>query len=56
MSLVGLMIKNSIVLLDEIEANQAGGMTPYDATVAAGPVPGSNPGAASLSLARPPAE
>ncbi|MEN8780538.1 MAG: efflux RND transporter permease subunit [Desulfobacterales bacterium] len=36
MSLVGLMIKNSIVLLDEIQANQAGGMKPYDATVAAG--------------------
>ena len=36
MSLVGLMIKNSIVLLDEIEANRTGGMTPYDATVAAG--------------------
>ena len=36
MSLVGLMIKNSIVLLDEIEVNKKGGMTPYDATVAAG--------------------
>ena len=36
MSLVGLMIKNSIVLLDEIEANKTGGMQPYDATVAAG--------------------
>ena len=36
MSLVGLMIKNSIVLLDEIEANKAGGLAPYDATVAAG--------------------
>ncbi len=36
MSLVGLMIKNSIVLLDEIEANKAGGMAPYDATIAAG--------------------
>ena len=36
MSLVGLMIKNSIVLLDEIEANRTGGMAPYDATVAAG--------------------
>jgi len=36
MSLVGLMIKNSIVLLDEIEANKANGLAPYDATVAAG--------------------
>jgi multidrug efflux pump subunit AcrB len=36
MSLVGLMIKNSIVLLDEIEANKRAGLTPYDATVAAG--------------------
>ena len=36
MSLVGLMIKNSIVLLDEIQANQAGGMTPYDSVIAAG--------------------
>jgi multidrug efflux pump subunit AcrB len=36
MSLVGLMIKNSIVLLDEIEANKTGGMGPYDATIAAG--------------------
>ena len=33
---MGLMIKNAIVLLDEIEANKAGGMQPYDATVAAG--------------------
>jgi len=36
MSLIGLMIKNSIVLLDEIEANKVLGLTPYDATVAAG--------------------
>jgi multidrug efflux pump subunit AcrB len=36
MSLVGLMIKNSIVLLDEIEVNKTNGMAPYDATVAAG--------------------
>jgi multidrug efflux pump subunit AcrB len=36
MSLVGLMIKNSIVLLDEIETNKTGGMAPYDATIAAG--------------------
>ena len=36
MSLIGLMIKNSIVLLDEVEANQASGMSPYDSTVSAG--------------------
>ncbi len=36
MSLIGLMIKNSIVLLDEIEVNKVSGMTPYDSTVAAG--------------------
>jgi multidrug efflux pump subunit AcrB len=36
LSLVGLMIKNSIVLLDEIEANKANGLAPYDATIAAG--------------------
>ncbi len=36
MSLIGLMIKNSIVLLDEIDANKAAGLAPYDATVAAG--------------------
>jgi multidrug efflux pump subunit AcrB len=36
MSLIGLMIKNSIVLLDEIDANKAGGMAPYDAMIAAG--------------------
>ena len=36
MSLIGLMIKNSIVLLDEIEVNKAAGLSPYDATVAAG--------------------
>ena len=36
MSLVGLMIKNSIVLLDEIEANKASGMALYDSTIAAG--------------------
>jgi multidrug efflux pump subunit AcrB len=36
MSLIGLMIKNSIVLLDEIEVNKAGGMAPYDAMIAAG--------------------
>jgi multidrug efflux pump subunit AcrB len=36
MSLIGLMIKNSIVLIDEITANGAAGMNPYDATVEAG--------------------
>jgi multidrug efflux pump subunit AcrB len=36
MSLVGLMIKNAIVLLDEIDANKGQGMEPYDATIAAG--------------------
>ena len=36
MSLVGLMIKNAIVLLDEIAANRKNGMPPYDALVAAG--------------------
>ncbi|MDJ0950427.1 MAG: efflux RND transporter permease subunit [Alphaproteobacteria bacterium] len=36
MSLVGLMIKNAIVLIDEINANKAAGQAPYDATVAAG--------------------
>ena len=36
MSLVGLMINNSIVLMDEINANLALGLSPYDATVGAG--------------------
>jgi multidrug efflux pump subunit AcrB len=36
MSLVGLMIKNSIVLLDEIRVNAESGMSPYDAIIAAG--------------------
>jgi multidrug efflux pump subunit AcrB len=36
MSLVGLMIKNSIVLLDEINANKAQGLSDYDSTVSAG--------------------
>ncbi len=36
MSLAGLMIKNSIVLMDEINANLAAGKSPYDATVGAG--------------------
>ncbi len=35
MSLVGLMIKNAIVLIDEINANKAAGRSPYDATVEA---------------------
>ncbi|MGI9511205.1 MAG: efflux RND transporter permease subunit, partial [Geminicoccaceae bacterium] len=36
MSLAGLMIKNAIVLMDEINANLAAGQIPYDATVGAG--------------------
>ena len=36
MSLMGLMIKNSIVLIDEINLNKSNGMQPYDAVVAAG--------------------
>jgi multidrug efflux pump subunit AcrB len=36
MSLVGLMIKNSIVLLDEISANKARGLSDYDSTISAG--------------------
>jgi multidrug efflux pump subunit AcrB len=36
MSLAGLMIKNAIVLIDEINANRAAGKSPYDATVEAG--------------------
>lgn len=36
MSLIGLMIKNSIVLLDEIKANEESGKSPYDSTVQAG--------------------
>jgi len=36
MSLAGLMIKNSIVLMDEINANLSSGKSPYDATVSAG--------------------
>jgi multidrug efflux pump subunit AcrB len=35
MSLVGMMIKNAIVLLDEINLNLGKGMEPYDATVMA---------------------
>jgi multidrug efflux pump subunit AcrB len=36
MSLVGLMIKNGIVLLDEISANMSNGLSDYDSIVAAG--------------------
>ena len=36
MSLAGLMIKNAIVLMDEINANLAAGKSPYDSTVEAG--------------------
>ena len=35
MSLAGMMIKNAIVLLDEININLAGGWTPYDAVIEA---------------------
>ncbi len=35
MSLAGMMIKNSIVLLDEIDVNLAGGLSPFDALVQA---------------------
>ncbi|MCL6417057.1 efflux RND transporter permease subunit [Aestuariirhabdus sp. Z084] len=36
MSLVGLMIKNSIVLLDEIDVNMATGLSRYDSILSAG--------------------
>ena len=36
MSLIGLMIKNAIVLIDEINANKAAGKSDYDSTVEAG--------------------
>ena len=36
MSLVGMMIKNSIVLLDQVNIELAEGRPPYDAVVAAG--------------------
>jgi multidrug efflux pump subunit AcrB len=36
MSLVGMMLKNGIVLIDEIRLNVASGKTPYDATILAG--------------------
>jgi multidrug efflux pump subunit AcrB len=35
MSLVGMMIKNAIVLLDEVNINIQDGLSPYDATVQA---------------------
>ncbi len=35
MSLAGMMIKNAIVLLDEINLNKDAGMTPYEAVIAA---------------------
>jgi len=35
MSLAGMMIKNAIVLLDEINLNRAAGVDPYEATVSA---------------------
>ena len=36
MSLVGLMIKNAIVLLDEINLNMSTGLNRYDSTITAG--------------------
>ncbi|WP_454782197.1 efflux RND transporter permease subunit [Legionella sp. WA2022007384] len=36
MSLSGMMIKNSVVLLDQVNINRASGMTPYDAVISAG--------------------
>jgi multidrug efflux pump subunit AcrB len=36
MSLVGMLIKNAIVLIDEINLNQSQGASPYDAVVGAG--------------------
>ncbi|QEG43140.1 efflux RND transporter permease subunit [Roseimaritima ulvae] len=36
MSLSGMMIKNAVVLLDEVGANMSRGMTPYNAVVEAG--------------------
>ncbi|MDY0884958.1 efflux RND transporter permease subunit [Dongia soli] len=35
MSLAGMMVKNAIVLLDEVNANIAAGKTPYDAVIEA---------------------
>ena len=36
MSLSGMLIKNAIVLVDEIEIQRRGGLTPYDAIMASG--------------------
>jgi multidrug efflux pump subunit AcrB len=36
MSLVGMLIKNAIVLIDEINLNQSQGSPPYDAVIDAG--------------------
>lgn len=36
MSLSGMMIKNSVVLLDQVNINIANGMKPYDAVISAG--------------------
>lgn len=36
MSLFGMMIKNSVVLLDQVNLNIARGMKPYDAVISAG--------------------
>lgn len=36
MSLSGMMIKNSVVLLDQVNLNMANGMKPYDAVISAG--------------------
>ncbi|MFC3909120.1 efflux RND transporter permease subunit [Legionella dresdenensis] len=36
MSLSGMMIKNSVVLLDQVNLNLANGMKPYDAVISAG--------------------
>ena len=35
LSLIGMMIKNSIVLIDEIRANEAAGLAPYDSVIQA---------------------
>jgi multidrug efflux pump subunit AcrB len=35
MSLVGMMVKNAIVLLDEVNANLSAGKAPYDAVAEA---------------------
>jgi multidrug efflux pump subunit AcrB len=35
MSLAGMMVKNAVVLLDEVNANLAAGRTPYDSVIEA---------------------